>query len=559
MNRRDFAKIIGVGFASIYLKGCTLFKDGSDYKRPNIVLVLADDLGFSDIGCYGSEIQTPNLDALASKGIQFTHFYNAARCCPSRASLLTGLYPHQADIGWMSVDKGKKGYKGNLSTEAVTIAEVLKNAGYNTFMCGKWHLVDSIFTKDRINNWPCQRGFDRYFGTLGGYTSQWDPMGLIEDNEFVQAQKGFLYTEAMSSKAVEYIKSATVKNKPFFLYLAYTAPHYPLHARQENIDKYDGVYDIGWQQTRKNRFNKMKNLGIIPECTMMEKLDPASIEWSEEKNKKWQAQRMQTYAAMVDEVDQGIGKILKCLESENQFDNTLFIFLSDNGASCEGHLYNKVERSGEPWISPLVPKQTPDGKTVIAGDIPGLHLGGPDTFGSYGLDWASVSNTPFRRHKSWVHEGGIATPCIMHWPNGIKRHFVNSEICHIIDFMPTFIKLAHTDYPLRYNGNSVLPMEGKCLTDIFENKPIEGRPLFWEHEGNRAVVKDGLKLVSEFPGKWRSFYPHQSGQWELYNIETDRGELCNIADRYPDKVRELSELYYNWAFRVGVIDWNEFS
>ena len=507
IRRRNLLKIT-VGFAAALLSGYAFSASSPKPQRPDIVVILADDVGYSDLGCYGGEIQTPNIDRLAANGLRFAQFYNSARCCPSRASLLTGLYPHQAGMGHMTEDKGLPAYSGSLGKNAVTLAEALKLGGYQTFMCGKWHLAKSPFTKDDFESWPNQRGFDRFYGTLPSDGSQWDPAGLVEDNEFVKPAKDFFYTDAIAQKAAQYIKQASAKESPFFMYVAFTAAHYPLHARKATIDKYQGVFDDGWDAVRKRRFENMKKLGIIPADLAMQEHDPGAKQWQTETHKEWQAQRMQTYAAMVDEMDQGIGHIIKALQESGRFENTLLVFLSDNGGSPEGHLNNTVERTGDPWASPLIPKLAPDGKPVVAGDIPGLPLGGADTYGSYGLEWAGASNTPFRRHKIWVHEGGISTPFIVHWPRKIKeRGALRNHVAHIIDLMPTFIKASGVKYPARFKGFDIPMPAGRSLLAAIKGKEDTERVLCWEHEGNRAVRKGKWKLVSEYSGQWENFIP----------------------------------------------------
>lgn len=562
MNRRSFLKMsFSAAFASQIVGGCkSLSRFAKPASKPDIVVIMADDLGFSDLGCYGGEINTPNLDKLANDGLRLTQFYNAARCCPSRASLLTGLYPHQAGIGHMTEDKGFESYSGTLSSNAVTLPEMLKTGGYKTFMVGKWHVALNPLTKDDFKNWPLQRGFDKFFGTLAGYGSLYQPAGLIEDNEFINPSKDFFYTDAMADKAVEYIESISKTDTPMFLYFANVAPHYPLHAREKTIAKYKGVYDKGWDEVCKQRLKNLRDLGLIPKDMPAQLEDEATTPWDKAEHKQWQAQRMQTYAAMVEEMDAAIGRVVDALKRSGRFENTLILFFSDNGASCEGHLNNTIERTGEPWRSSFAPKTTSDGKPVIQGDIPGVPLGGADTFGSYGLNWASVSNTPFRRHKIWLHEGGISTPFIAHWSSRIKeKGKIRDDTAHITDLMPTFAELANVEYPSKFNDNQIMPYEGQSMASIFDAKKRSRDPIFWEHEGNRAVRDGKWKLVSEYPGKWRSFYPSQSGKWELYDISTDRGELNDLSKKHPERVDKMKKMYEKWAARVGVVDWEKIS
>ena len=525
-------------------------------KMPNIILMVTDDLGYSDLGCYGSKIETPNIDKLAKNGIRFSTFYNGARCCPSRASLLTGLYAHQAGIGHMTEDRGLPAYSGDISDNAVTIAEVLKEEDYFTAMAGKWHITKHTKADDPKSNWPLQRGFDRFYGTLPGHGSFFDPFGLVEGNTMIKADSDFYYTEKITSKSQEYIREAVHQNKPFFLYVAHPAPHYPLHARSEVIKKYKGKFSEGWDSLRQSRYTNLIEYGLIkPEWKLPER-DEQSISWEDETEKEFQENRMEVFAAMIDHVDQGVGQIIQTLKETGQFENTVILFLSDNGGSAEGHRDGKIERWGTPWTSSLIPDSTRDGRKVIAGDFPGLPLGGPETYGSYGVRWANVSNAPFRLHKSWVHEGGISTPFIIHWPNGLTHKGITHQTGHIIDLMPTILNLAGAHYPETCKDNSITPVEGIDLVGLINKDKQISRTLFWEHEGNRAIRKGKWKLVSEYPGTWSTVrkYPNH-GNWELYDMELDRTELNNLSKEFPDKVKELDDEWNEWAIRVGVVPW----
>ncbi|BDS08563.1 sulfatase [Oceaniferula spumae] len=525
--------------------------------KPNILFIVADDLGFSDLHCYGGEIETPNLDALAQNGVKFSQFYNGTRCCPSRASFLTGLYAHQAGIGHMTEDRKLPAYRGNLSKNAVTMAEVLRTAGYRTGMVGKWHLTPFVKPGQPDGNWPNNRGFDFFYGTLPGHGSLWDPKGLYENNTPISAGKNYFYTDAIAEKSIQFIK--TRQDKPFFLYVPFTAPHYPLHAREKTIQKYRKTYQVGWDKIRQQRHARLIAQGLIPKSTKLAPRDPASIPWEDEKNQRWQAHRMQVFAAMVDEMDQAIGKIIATLKQTGQFENTLIVFISDNGGSNEGHLNNTIERLHKPWTSGMIPKKSPAGKPVVPGDIPNLDLGPATTYGSYGPRWASVSNSPFRRHKSWVHEGGIATPCIMHWPEKLTSYgTVANDLTHITDLMPTFVAAANASYPTKFNGHLIPPMEGQSLLPTLTGNKVEVREVAWEHEGNRAYRIGSWKIVSEFPGSWSSMYPYKNkGQWELYNLATDRSEINNLAKTHPKKLQQMIIKYNAWAKRVKVVEWSQ--
>lgn len=517
-------------------------------ERPNIVIIMADDMGFSDLGCYGGEMQTPNLDSLAANGLRFMQFYNAARCCPSRASLLTGLYAHQTGLGYMTgSDYGLPGYRADLNSQCVTIAELLKSAGYQTYMTGKWHVTRHIQEEGDRSNWPLQRGFGRFFGTLIAAGSFWDPITLMQDNEFINPEGDFYYTEAISDHALEFIGD-TEQGDPFFLYVSYTAPHWPIHAREEVIAKYKGRFSAGWDSLRLERYERMLEMGILdPEWLLSPGDTIKAGSWKNALHKDWEERRMEVYAAMIDHLDQGVGQIVKALEQKGELENTLIFFLSDNGGEDLEHPDGKIGDTGKNWnIMVYVPLHTRDGREVIAGDIPGLMPGPDDTYQGYG-QWANLSNTPFRKYKTYVHEGGISTPLIVHWPQGFThRNQWRKQPAHIMDIMPTCLEVAGISYPSEYKGKKITPLEGLSLLPVFENEMGGKRSLFWEHEGNRAVRKGKWKLVSEFPGPW-----------ELYDMESDRSELQDLAVAYPETVLALEEEYKNWALRCNVVPWED--
>jgi len=527
-----------------------LFGSCSKPERPNIVLILSDDMGYSDLGCYGGEIHTPNLDKLAANGLRFTQFYNAGRCCPTRASLLTGLYAHQAGVGQMDVDQGLPGYRGQLNRECVTIAEVLKTAGYHTYMTGKWNLTP-YYTKDNSkDNWPKQRGFDKFYGTIAGAGSYYDPCGLARENEFISPYNDseykpeiFYYTDAISDHATRFIREHDDDN-PFFLYIAYTAPHWPMHALDKDIAKYEGRYDKGITAIRNFRVAKMKELGILPDEWEISPL--ARRSWSEIENKDWEARGMEVYAAMIDNMDQGIGRIVDELEIKGALDNTLIMFLSDNGGCWED--YGHIGRDPiEATISPsdlqtkLIPDVTRDGIPVMMGqDV--MH-GGPETFISYDLEWGNVSNTPFRMFKSDLHEGGISTPFIVHWPDGIKqKNEWRQTPGHVIDIMATCVELGGVEYPTFYYGTKIIPMEGQSLVPVFEKDELPDRLLFFEHLRNRAVRDKQWKLVARKNG----------GPWELYDMKADRTEMNNLIDENPERAKAMIDAWEAWALRARV-------
>lgn len=532
-------------------------------KKPNIIVIMSDDMGYSDIGCYGGVINTPVLDGLAKNGLRFTQFYNTARCCPSRASLLTGLYPHQAGIGHMLKDKGTDGYRGDLSTNAVTIAEVLKQAGYSTYMSGKWHITPLNPTKENPSqhNWPLQRGFDKFFGTIHGAGSYYDPNSLVSGNEFVVPSEDFYYTDAISEAAVEFIEHHNTDN-PFFLYLPYTAAHWPMHAVPEDIAKYKGKFDEGWDAFRERKYTRMVEMGLIkPEWQLTEKDNIP--DWEDVALKDWYSSLMEVYAAMVDRMDQGIGHVIDVLEKKGIKDNTLIFFLQDNGGCAEEFgfsdtikpYHNDLKMN---MVAPMrkdelqfemVPKYTRDGEPVLIGK--GLEPGSDNTFLGYGKPWANASNTPFQLYKHWVHEGGISTPLIVNWPDGIKAtNEFRSQPSHLIDIMATCIEVAGAAYPETFEHKTITPMEGISLTAAFDNVNIENRAIYWEHEGNKAVRLGNYKLVS-------TYHKDSEYNWELYDLESDRTETIDLIEEMPLKALEMEALWKDWARKAGVLTWKE--
>lgn len=520
---KEFSRATSVFIIAVLFIGFTGCQ--SEQTKPNILLIMADDMGYSDLGCYGSDIKTPNIDRLANEGLRYTQFYNAARCCPTRASLLTGLYPHQAGMGEMvvldSADSEKGAYQGYLNNECVTLAEVLKSAGYTTLMSGKWHVGEFRHV------WPVDRGFDRYWGLISGaanyfnvtQTKNHQPIRtMAEDgNEIPLPTEDFYMTDAITENAIKMLEENS--DKLFFQYVAYTAPHWPLHALPEDIEKYKGKFQDGWDALREKRYQKMIEMGIISKEWLLSPRDEGAMDWDSVSDKELMDLKMAIYAAQIDRMDQGIGQILKTLEDQGRLDNTLVLFLSDNGACAEtGPLGNDF------WGNGITP-------------------GGEESYQSYGRSWANASNTPFRYHKHWVHEGGISTPLIIRWPEVIKKGGkIEEQSGHIIDIMATLVDISSAEYPSTYNGNQIQPMEGKSLLPVIKGQTGDPHDyLYWEHEQNKAVRHGKWKLVAE-AGK----------DWELYNIEKDRSELNNLTSQYPIIVMELKNAWKEWADKVGV-------
>ena len=505
--------------------------------RPNIVILLADDMGYSDIGCFGGEVHTPNLDALANAGVRFTQFYNAGRCCPTRAALLTGLYSHQAGVGHMVRDSGKPGYIGRLNDRCVTIAEVLRTAGYHTAAAGKWHVTPFDYStgeaKDR-GTWPLQRGFDRFIGSLAGGGNYYGPKGWMIDNDFDEPGEGFYYTDAVGDAATRFIRD-TPADQPLFLYVAFTSPHWPLHALEQDINKYQGVYDKGWDAIRAARYQRMIDMGLIDKQWALSPRDKRVAAWDDAKDHAWRTAQMQTYAAMIDRMDQNVGRIVQALRDNQRFEHTLIFFLSDNGG-CE-------ENVRMPWIQRFA-KEGQD--TSRWGNRADVMPGPPGTFQSYAVPWANASNTPFRWYKSEVHEGGIATPLIVHWPETIadqQRGTLYRQPGHIIDLMATCVDVGGATYPQRFADREVQPMQGVSLRPALLGKPIQrDQPLFFEHEGNQAILDGRWKLVKR-----------RNTPWQLYDLETDRTELHDLAEQQPERVRSMAEQWQAWAERANVV------
>ncbi len=497
-------------------------------EKPNIILILADDMGFSDLGCYGGEIQTPVLDSLAANGLRYNSFYNSARSCPSRASLLTGLYPHQAGMGDMVYStmnkKGLPGYQSQLNRQSVTIAEVLKTVGYHTFMSGKWHLGDSL------PDWPTQRGFDRYFGLISGASNYFNlskeanagSIRILASNnsQITEVSPDFYMTEAITDSALSMI-AGTADNEPFFMYLAYTAPHWPLHANQKDIDIYKGKYDIGWDSIREHRYNKQKTLKLFDNETGLSVRNETVPAWNVYADKGIATRKMEIYAAMVHTMDREIGRLLEHLKQTGKDKNTIIIFLSDNGA-CDEHGVAGFDRMNN-------------------GTIPGSAA----SFLSYGASWANACNAPFRYFKQQTYEGGITNPAIIYWPEVIKnKGSIVADKTHLVDILPTVIEISGSKYPSVYNGNQITKPEGESLVPDFEGKKLQKHKfLAWEHEGNKAIIVGDIKCVK-----------HRNGNWEMYDLKKDRIESINIIDKNKSKFRKILRKYKSWEKRVGVVE-----
>ena len=541
----------------------------TERKQPNIVIIMADDMGFSDIGCYGSEIKTPVLDKLAKNGLRFTQFYNTSRCCPTRASLLTGMYQHQAGIGLMTGDNKLPGYRGELGRDVVTIAEALGTGGYRRYMSGKWHVTKHTRPQGPKDNWPLQRGFEKFYGTIIGAGSFFDPATLCRGNQFITPvndakyqPKTYYYTDAISDNAVTFLQEHAKEspNKPVFLYVSYTTAHWPMHALPEDIARYKGVYDGGFQEIRAKRFARLKELGLIRKDL---KLSPQSDNWEKAPNKEWDIRNMEVYAAMVDNMDRGIGRIVGEFERQGTLDNTLIMYLQDNGACAEGFGRYKSKKPYRTDYKPLgkdgfqtkiwPPMQTRDGRPVKNG--PDAMAGPEDTFTGVGRGWANVSNTPFREYKHFAHEGGISSPFIVSWPKGIdpkNNGRIERQPGHLIDLMSTCLDAAGVKHPRKFGDHGIQPVEGVSLLPAFRGGKLARKDaLYFDHHLNGAV-RDGKWKLVRYGDSGRNAKLHP---WQLYDMEIDRSEQNDLAKKYPDKVNALAEKWEKWAVRARVKPW----
>ncbi len=508
--------------------------------RPNIMIIMVDDMGYSDLACYGGEVQTPNIDQLATKGIRFTQMHNCARCCPTRASLLTGHYPQQAGINGMGV---------NMSMNAATIAEVLKENGYHTGMSGKWHLSQTKPLEDKtehlrwlahrsdhgpfspLENYPCNRGFQEHWGVIWGVVDHFDPFSLVHNEAPIkEVPDDFYMANFVTQKSIDLIEEYGKDKKPFFLYVAHTAPHWPLHALPEDIEKYKDTYKDGWEVIREKRYRRMVEIGLIDSVTYKLPENSSGKKWADCEKKDYEAACMSVHAAMIDRVDQGVGQIIQKLKETGQYENTLIFVLSDNGASYERGYPPGFDRPGFTRDSTIIEYNSD-------------HPGAETTWDYLGNAWASASNTPFRFWKKESYEGGSATPFIVHWPKGLKgkENTINRGVTHVIDILPTCLELSKSSYPKMINGEKTIPPSGKSLLPLLygKTKAIHDT-LYWEHEGGRAIRVGDWKM-SALP----------KGNWELFDLAKDHTETVDLSQQFPEKVKQLDEAWQAWTEKVG--------
>ena len=519
---RSRTTLVVFGIIAFCLSSLPTFAATAD-TRPNIVVIMVDDMGFSDIGCYGSETETPHLDQLAENGIRFTQFYNTGRCCPTRAALLTGLYQHQAGIGHMTGSHSHPSYQGYLNDRCVTIAEALGPAGYFTAISGKWHVGSNP------GRWPLDRGFDRFYGIPQGGGHHYRSLPgrqLVLNDTPIDIPEDWYTTTAFTDHAIKFLDEGAKSDKPMFLYLAYTAPHWPLQAPEEVTKKFLGRYANGWQPHREARFERQMKMKLFPSTTKLAPLDPQTPAWSSVKNKEEMDLRMAIHAAMVHLIDEGVGRVVTKLRDLGELDNTLILFLTDNGASAESGATGFVRSD----------RGDPKAKT-----------GTPDSYVSFGIAGANMCDTPFRKYKMYVHEGGIATPLVAHWPNGIGtdlRGSLTHSVGHVIDLLPTCLDVAGAEYPSQREGKQVIPVVGTSLRPALQGKDLGSRDLFFEHQGNAAARS----------GDWKIVRAH-GRPWELYNLKEDRTELNNLAQQQPKTLGRLKTKWQTWADKVGAQPW----
>ena len=514
-----------------------------DQPAPNIIIIMADDLGFSDPGCFGGEIETPNIDMLAKNGIRFTQMYNCARCCPTRASLMTGQYQHR-------VGMAKNGR--NLDLYAPTIAEILAEKGYHTGMAGKWHLslTRAVEAKAEQLKWiahqadygnfapletyPCNRGFDEHWGVIWGVVNYFDPFSLVHNEEPIrEVPDDFYMTDFITEKSLEMIEQFTEDEDPFFLYVAHTAPHWPLHALPEDIDKYKDTYRDGWEKLSRDRYQRLIDMGLIDAERYPLPENTSGKSWKDCSRKEQETNHMAAHAAMVDRMDQGIGEIIQKLKEKGEFENTVIFFLADNGASYERGYPPGFDRPGF----------TRNGTEI---NYDPFQPGHEHTWGYLGDAWASAANSPWRYWKKESFEGGIHTPFIVHWPDGLrgKENSLNDGVSHVMDLLPTCMELAGVEYPESFKGINPGPIDGKSLIPLI-NKDISAThdTIFWEHSGGRAVRIGDWKMAAL-----------KGGNWELFDLSADRTEMNDLAEKYPEEIETMTILWEEWAKGMKLLD-----
>ncbi len=542
-----FAAFFGVFFAT--------GEAGAAGKRPNVMIISAGSLGFSDLGCYGGEILTPNLDALAAKGLQFTQFYHCGATEMTLSALLTGQYPHRVGMGYPDIDLQEYSYRGSMNDATATIAEFLRTNGYQTLAAGKWPVTLHHPLDAPRFAWPGNRGVERFYGTILAQSSYFDTLNVMMNGATFPKEKDFYYTDAVGREAGRFLEAAKKAEKPFFLHVSFTAPSWPLQAPEADIQKYARRYNGGWEMARANRFAKMKENHVVPSSMKMSPQDPNVVAWSRlGPYQPWQARRMEVYAAQVSAMDRAVGVILESLRKMGLEENTLIIFISDAGACATELTAEKVAKH------PAVLDAKKRKVTLAVGNDPRVMPGGPLTFQSYGVPWANVSNTPFRGYSragtSGVYEGAIASPCIVSWPAGIPETGKVSQPVHVVDIFPTVVEVSQYVFPKELNGRDTLRPVGESWVPLFSrqnrmdmaaDEKRKERFLFWEVGGNIAVRY----------GKWKLVWTRDAKQWELYNMVLDRTEQTDVYGRFraDPEVQQMVTAYDAWARASGVKQW----
>ncbi|MDO4576093.1 MAG: sulfatase-like hydrolase/transferase [Planctomycetia bacterium] len=522
-------------------------------ERPNVVVITASGLGYSDLGCYGGEIRTPVLDNLAAQGMQLTHFYTCGESTRTQTSLLTGQYPHRMGMGMPMENLKWESYAGSVSDASATLGEFFQDLGYHTLAVGKWSLTRTPGYGQAGHAWAVNRGFDRFYGTNLTQTSYFEPKYLLMGREPFPVEQGYYYSYAIGDEAARFLESVSKSNRPFFLYVAFTAPSWPLQAPDEEIQRYLRVYQRGWDSTRIGRLARMKEKRIVPSSIELTPRDGRVVDWSRVgKFMAWQSRRMEVYAAQVSAMDRGIGKILDQLRKMGAEDDTLIVFLSDSGA-CADELNLKSASQ-----SKFIFDRLEDGTPVQVGNHPQAMPGPVGVFQSYGVPWANVSNTPYRGYAKTLYEGGLLAPCIVKWTNHVAAGKY-SGVTHVLDILPTLVEAVDASFPKQIKGKETLSPVGESLCGLFSAKARidktmgervdTSRFLFWECEGNQAVRY----------GKWKLVRPRGSQAWELYNMVLDPTELRNVYDRYmhEPEVQEMLEKLEQWKRKNLVYEWDK--
>ena len=533
----------------LFLLFVAVFLGSLEAKQPNFVIISASNLGYSDLGCYGSEIKTPAIDKLAAEGIQFTQFYSCGNSALSQTSLLTGQYPHRVGMGFPMVELKQKGYLGSITNATCTLAEFLKSIGYETFISGKWELTRHYQVGTPSHAWPLSRGFDRFFGTIQPQPCYFEPANLIMNQQPYDFGEDFYFTYEIAKEAAHFLDRAKNGGHPFFLHVAFSAPGWPLQAPEQEIKQYALTYKYGWDSIRADRFKAMQKIGILSSIAEFPPRDSRVFDWGRVgAYAAWHARRMEVYAAQVSALDRGVAMIMQKLKQIGAVDDTVVIFLSTAGASGDELSPQTVSRS--------IPSKTHTGEPTQVGNVPNVMPGSKITYQSYGVPWANVSNTPLRGYADSLYEGGISSPCIIRWNDHTEPGLVK-EPAHIMDIFPTVVELTERPYPSELRGFETLRLRGESLVPLFSvkyrldlrtNEKKRNRLFFWEYKGNAAVRY----------GDWKLVFPRNGQRWELYNLNADRMETTDVFIRFQKDpaVEHMIYSYEQWKAKNRVENWD---